>query len=163
MGTHRTLRDGLLSRIASAAAAPFIFDVAAKLVGVALSSDAGGSWFSWELDGSMASLLGTGVDSLVGFLVFGRELALVVSLRHEEEGAGETFVRGEEAGAGALGPAGDDFWKKETIVRCLVEAELEEAEAFVSFAGVRATEAGVSEAMMAVCRRAVVSSCRLDH
>lgn len=53
-----------------------------------------GSAFSCELGGSMTSLLGTGVESLTdgfgfgfgfGFSFgFGRELALVVSCRHEE-------------------------------------------------------------------------------
>ena len=42
-----------------------------------------GSSFSCELAGSMASLLGTGVDSFTDGLDLGRELALVVSVKHE--------------------------------------------------------------------------------
>jgi hypothetical protein len=41
-------------------------------------------WFSWELEGSTASLLGTGV-TLAGFLLSWRELDLVVSCRQGEE------------------------------------------------------------------------------
>lgn len=43
-----------------------------------------GSAFSCELGGSMASLLGTGVESFVDGFGLSRELALVVSCRHEE-------------------------------------------------------------------------------
>jgi hypothetical protein len=43
-----------------------------------------GSAFSCELGGSIASLLGTGVESFVDGFGLGRELALVVSFKHEE-------------------------------------------------------------------------------
>jgi hypothetical protein len=56
------------------------------------------------------SLLGTGVAIFVDVLNLGIELALVVSFRQEDSvGLGETFDRGEDAGAAA----GEDFWKKE--------------------------------------------------
>jgi hypothetical protein len=48
-----------------------------------LVADAG-SAFSCELGGSIASLLGTGVESFVDGFGLGRELALVVSFKHEE-------------------------------------------------------------------------------
>ena len=83
--------------------------------------------FSCELGGSIASLLGTGVDSLFEVLVvdlgvgLGRELALVVSRRHNDcLLAGVFLLRGDDAGAGLEGGA---FWKKETMERCLAEEE----------------------------------------
>jgi hypothetical protein len=68
-------------------------------------------------------------------VVLGRELAFVVSFKHEDcLGVGEGFAKGEDAAAGDEGGA---FEKKETIERCL--AEEVGAAAFVDFAGVRAT------------------------
>jgi hypothetical protein len=103
--------------------------------------------FSCELGGSIASLLGTGVESLTADLnagfALGRELALVVSFRVEDSLAlGVTLERGDEAAA-----AGDDgaaFEKNETIDRCLAEEVL--AAGLVAFAGVRAE--ALSAAMM---------------
>jgi hypothetical protein len=83
--------------------------------------------FSWELGGPNASLLGAGVAILGleavlkagGGFVLGRELALVVSFKQEEVlGSGETLVVGEEDAT-----PGDDFWKKETMDRCLADDE----------------------------------------
>jgi hypothetical protein len=96
------------------------------------------SIFSCEEGGSSASLLGTGVDSFLwlailalgskeeadlGFCCFalgGIALAFVVSLR-----AGEDAEEGETCdccrGAGEEDGAGEDFWKKETMERCLTD------------------------------------------
>jgi hypothetical protein len=75
--------------------------------------------------------VGLGLDKGV---VFGRELAFVVSFKHEDSlGVGEGFAKGEDAAAGDEGGA---FEKKETIVRCL--AEEVGAAGFADFAGVRA-------------------------
>lgn len=66
-------------------------------------------WFSWEPEGSSASLLGTGV-MLAGF-----RLARVVSLRHGDEAATADLVA-EDGGAGEL------FWgaleKKPRMLFC---------------------------------------------
>lgn len=103
--------------------------------------------FSCELGGSSTSLLGTGVESLVEGFGLGRELALVVSFRREEWcGSGETFC---DSGEDALGPPGEDFWKKEKMERCLVDEEAEAVPGFEpgAFAGVRAVPAALSPAM----------------
>lgn len=64
------------------------------------------STFSWELKGSAASLLGTGV-MLDRRLAKDKELAFVVSLRHVDDTLSALEVDGvaeaEEAGAAALG------------------------------------------------------------
>ena len=95
------------------------------------------SIFSCEEGGSIASLLGTGVDSFLwvailalgskeeaglGFccLALGRALAFVVSLRAGEDA--EEGATCDVCGAGEEdGGAGEDFWKKETMERCLAE------------------------------------------
>lgn len=63
-------------------------------------------WFSWELEGSRASLLGTGV-TVEGFLLV---LDLVVSFRHEGEESMELWD-------------GDAFAKKPRILCCFLAAE----------------------------------------
>ncbi len=139
-GGVRTLRDGLLPDDSTCAGV--CLDFAELGVGEGrVSSDTVGCLFSWELGGSMASLLGTGVDSfrlMEADLAFGRKLALVVSFK-QVEGSGETFDNGDEAGAG------EDFWKKDMIDRCLPDAE---AELFVTgFEGVRAAPAAPPAAL----------------
>lgn len=57
-------------------------------------------WFSWELEGSRASLLGTGVMLAAGFLLTGRELDFVVSFKQGEE----SFVSLGEGFADEAGP-----------------------------------------------------------
>lgn len=91
----------------------------------------------------MASLSGTGVVcfAVVGVdlgldegVLLGRELAFVVSFKHEDcLGVEEGFAKGDDA---AAGDDGGTFEKKETIERCLVEEG--GAEALVDLAGVRA-------------------------
>lgn len=85
------------------------------------------SWFSCELEGSMASLLGTGV-ALEDFLFFlsCRELDFVVSWRHEErEGVVLVLVFWwlTLAVAGVVvvdfeGAMGDDLAKKPRMLCC---------------------------------------------
>lgn len=103
--------------------------------------------FSWELGGSIASLLGTGVESLTeglrGSFALGSELALVVSLRQDDCLLGVTFESGDEAAAGVEGAA---FEKKETMDRCLADEVV--AAGLVAFAGVRAAAEAFSAAMM---------------
>lgn len=106
------------------------------------------SRFSGELGGSMASLLGTGVDNLVeDFAALGRALALVVSLR-QVEGLGveslETLDSGDEAGPFV----GVVFWKKEKMDFCLLDEAEGVVAGLVAF-GVRAA-ALFSPAMMLV-------------
>ena len=109
------------------------------------------SWFSWELDGSTASLLGTGV-ALAGRLGPRIELARVVSLRHWGEvsrllaDAALVVVDGE--GVAALGlPAGAALEKKPRMLRCCLPVDaVDDAGPFLAvegvfagvFAGVRA-------------------------
>lgn len=90
-----TFREGLLPAV--------IFGGAACLEGgsAGVTGDGSESWntltvaserFSWELEGSMASLLGTGVMLEDPFLFSWRELRLVFSLRQGDELAvGEGF------------------------------------------------------------------------
>lgn len=94
----------------------------------------------------MASLLGTGVESFVDGFGLGRELALVVSCKHEERlGSGETLLRA----AGEDAATGDDFWKKLMMDRCFAEAVAEPAGLGAGFAGVRAVlEPSLSPAMV---------------
>lgn len=89
------------------------------------SSSSAGRLFSCELGGSSASLLATGVESLVlaregVILVLGKELALVVSFKCVVEAGGVSDPTFDSEGDAVWG---DDFWKKETIDRCLVAVE----------------------------------------
>ena len=176
MGTAAlTFRDGLLAEGAVAGDDCVGFLAAEDIVlgdgRASLAAFAAESRFSWELGGSSTSLLGTGVESLTEGLAdlanlglgLGRELAFVVSCRQEGlRGSGETFTldggaedRGEDATAGlrslARPPdaAGEDFWKKDTMERCLPAEDADavlgladavelEAPAPVGLAGVRA-------------------------
>jgi hypothetical protein len=81
-------------------------------------------WFSWELEASMASLLGTGVI-LEGLLLSWSELDLVVSFRHEE------------ALVELLEDGGSPFWdealeKKPKMLCCFPEADMDELDFFAS-------------------------------
>ena len=108
------------------------------------------SLFSWELEGSIASLLGTGVTVVVR-LGTSIELALVVSLRHwgdvslllEDTG----LVDGEGVAPLAVPlavPAAGVFEKKPRMLRCLpVEGAFLVADDG-AFAGVRAAVADFS-------------------
>lgn len=145
-----------------AGAAGFVIDLMSFGVGASSEARVASSWFSWELAGSRTSLLGTGVESFVGFLDFGRALAFVVSCRQEEGEAWalcETFARGEDAGA--AGPPGDDFWKKDMMVRCFAEAVFwagVAVAAFDSLPGVWAPATALSEAIVDECHRRRVRS-----
>lgn len=76
------------------------------------------SMFSWELGGSMASLLGTGVT--FDLLGFARKLSLVDSLRH----VGEASASLEADGVGVLFAADAGLLKKPRILCCFpVDAE----------------------------------------
>lgn len=85
-----TFRIGLLSGIAfgvrslADAALGVIVVGESRALLVVLAADGTGSAFSCELGGSRASLLGTGVESFLDGFGLGRELALVVSCKHEE-------------------------------------------------------------------------------
>lgn len=70
------------------------------------------STFSWELEGSMASLLGTGVT--VDLPGFARKLSLVDSLRHVEEASAPL----EADGVGVLFAADAGLPKKPKILCC---------------------------------------------
>lgn len=148
----RTLRVGLLGRASllwiGACSDLILAGVAVGEGRESMTTFTPESMFSWELGGSIASLLGTGVESLTeglkGSFALGRELALVVSLRQEDFLASVvTFERGEDAGAGLEGVA---FEKKEMMDLCLAEEEA--AAGLVAFAGVRA--AALSLAMIVV-------------
>jgi hypothetical protein len=124
------LRDGLLPLTTALTAAFLALTAAGIVVGDVRASRAPSertSMFSWELGGPNASLLGAGVAILGlaavlkagGGFALGRELALVVSFKQEEVlGSGETLAVGEEDAT-----PGDDFWKKETMDRCLADDE----------------------------------------
>lgn len=76
------------------------------------------STFSWELEGSMASLLGTGVT--VDLPGFARKLSLVDSLRH----VGEASAPLEADGVGVFFAADAGLPKKPKILCCFpVDAE----------------------------------------
>lgn len=111
----------------------------------------------------MASLLGTGVDSLVEDLGvclgvcfgvgLGRELAFVVSRRHNDcLLAGVFLLRGDDAGAGLEGGA---FWKKETMERCL--AEEEGAAGLVALEGVLAVVGAIVNGRGSTLERGIVN------
>lgn len=81
------MRDGLLPTAGVVAVGIFLCRTVVIMVGVGRESLVGvasESRFSWELGGSITSLEGTGVESLVDGFALGRELALVVSFRQEE-------------------------------------------------------------------------------
>ncbi len=115
------------------------------------------SWFSWELDGSIASLLGTGV-TFAGRLGPRIELARVVSLRHGGEAARSLvdvgFVTVDGEGLAPLGlPAALVLVKKPRMLRCCLPVDaVEDAGPFLAvegvfagvFAGVRAAVADFS-------------------
>lgn len=95
-GRH-TLREGLLPR-AMVEGGGCLAQISASVTGeggarlgtLGVASE----WFSWELEGSSASLLGTGV-MLAGF-----RLARVVSLRHGDEATADLVA--DDGGAGEL-------------------------------------------------------------
>lgn len=103
------------------------------------------SMFSCELEGSMASLLATGVTVVVR-LETSIELALVVSLRHCGDASlllvDAGFVDGEGLGPLAV-PAAADLEKKPRMLCCLpVDGAFFTDDGV--FAGVRATAAAFS-------------------
>ena len=109
------------------------------------------SLFSWELVGSMASLLGTGVDVVVR-LETSIELARVVSFRHWGDVSLLLVEVGLVAGDGlaALGLlAGPVLAKKPRMLFCCLPVE---GAAFFAvdgvFAGVRAVAAGFSPILL---------------
>lgn len=109
------------------------------LLGVTLAV----SWFSWELEGSMASLLGTGVTTAGFLLLFSwSELDfVVVSWRQDGRGVVEVGV----AVVDLEGALGEDLAKKPRMLCCLrvaVEDEAE-AEADPGFLDIEAVFAGV--------------------
>ena len=109
------------------------------------------SLFSWELEGSMASLLGTGVDVVVR-LETSIELARVVSFRHGGDVSLLLVDVGLVAGDG-LAPlgllAGAVLEKKPRMLFCCLPVE---GAAFFAvdgvFAGVRAVAAGFSPILL---------------
>jgi hypothetical protein len=109
------------------------------------------SLFSWELEGSMASLLGTGVDVVVR-LETSIELARVVSFRHWGDVSLLLVEVGLVAGDG-LAPlgllAGAVLEKKPRMLFCCLPVE---GAAFFAvdgvFAGVRAAAAGFSPILL---------------
>lgn len=114
---RRTFREGLLLASAVGVAAGWWsssagdFGDGKESIGT-LESTVMTSTFSWELRGSAASLLGTGV-MLDGRLAKDNELAFVVSLRHvddtlsvlEVDEVADAAAEAEEAGTAALGLA----------------------------------------------------------
>lgn len=121
------------------------------------------SRFSWELEGSIASLLGTGVTVVVR-LGTSIELALVVSLRHWgdvsrwSEDAG--LVDGEEVAPLAV-PAAGVLEKKPRMLRCLpVDGAFLVADDG-AFAGVRAAVAALSTILP--CTAASCSNLTTTH
>lgn len=111
MGGWHTLREGLLPR-AMVEGGGCLVQISAGVTGEGGASlntlGVASEWFSWELEGSSASLLGTGV-TLAGF-----RLARVVSLRHGDESTADLAV--DDGGAGEL------FWgaleKKPRMLFC---------------------------------------------
>lgn len=151
---ERTFREGLLLASTAGVAAGWWsssagdFGDGKESLGT-LESTAVTSTFSWELRGSAASLLGTGV-MLDGRLAKDSELAFVVSLRQVEDTLSAFEVDGvaeaEEAGAPALGLGLGLGWlafeKKPKMLCCFPVDE-------GVFAGVRAGAlAGLSPILM---------------
>lgn len=104
-------------------------------------------WFSWELGGSIASLLGTGVVIFLvraGLLLSWRELVLAreVSFRHGDEAGSPELAAGVELEAGD--EAMVDFAKKPSMLFCCLPVEEAELALLTKVGGF----AGVFAAMM---------------
>ena len=122
------LRDGLLFKLASTLMVGFCAILACagdERTCMLATLTVLASLFSWELKGSAASLLGTGVTVVVVRLVTSIELALVVvSLRHWDEESRLLEDAGLVDGDGLavaplVAPAAPVLEKKPRMLRCL--------------------------------------------
>lgn len=147
---QHTFRDGLLCKLAFAGTGCFFMILARVAAGDRRTRLATlavlASLFSWELEGSMASLLGTGVMVVVRLDTSIEFDLVVVSFRHCGEAsllcAGADLVEGDGV-APLAEPAAPDLEKKPRMLCCLpVEGAFLTVDGV--FAGVRAVVAAFS-------------------